>query len=59
LILCAQDIPQSAAAARAAISGLSATVNVAESFQMGTQGVLVKLTLAPTGWQISKVVCSS
>ena len=55
-IVCAQEYPAWVTAGPAAIPGLSATVHITDSFSTPAS-VPVKLTLGPTGWQISAVGC--
>ncbi len=52
-IVCAQDVPERFTAGAATTSGWSATVKVTS--ELGNPKV--KLTLGPTGWQISAVDC--
>ena len=55
-IVCAQDFPQSISAGAAAISGAVATVKITEVFNEN-QILSLKVTLGPSGWQISKGGC--
>jgi hypothetical protein len=56
-VLCGQGQPQWVKAGLAAISGSSATVKVTQGYGAENLTFSVKLTLGPTGWQISTGGC--